>query len=374
MAGVTRLADITGLDRIGIPCTLAVRPNAATLVGSSGKGTTFDAAAASGLMEAIEIHHAEQPMLDTSLWSYRQLEQQGAAVAPIDRLPHASGSHFTPDLRFEWVWGFDLIGQVDTAVPYATVELRAQAPRSAARGGDGLFQASSNGLASGNSLLEAITAGVYEVIERDAKSMNALAVERGHREQEHIDLDSVTWPEVNALIDRCRAADIRLFVADITADTDVATYQATIVDERERGIGAFGGSGTHLDPQIAMIRAITEAAQSRAVIIAGSRDDMFTCEKRRSRRFDNEFVNARRNAQPTVVRPRASEAQSSFEGDLSVLFAKLERVGLDQVIVVDLRQPAFGVDVVRVVIPGLEGHNRFPFYAPGERARRLLDR
>ena len=42
--GVTRLANITGLDRIGIPVTLAIRPGSMTLTTSSGKGLTLEAA------------------------------------------------------------------------------------------------------------------------------------------------------------------------------------------------------------------------------------------------------------------------------------------------------------------------------------------
>src|SRR4051812_2635964 len=87
LAGVTRVADITGLDRLGVPVTLAIRPNARTLVGSSGKGTTQVAATVSGLMEAIEIHHAEHPQLRPEVHTHRELERTGAPVAPRHRLP-----------------------------------------------------------------------------------------------------------------------------------------------------------------------------------------------------------------------------------------------------------------------------------------------
>ena len=57
--GITRVANITGLDRIGIPVTLAIRPNSRSVAVSQGKGRTLDDAKASALMEAIEIWHAE---------------------------------------------------------------------------------------------------------------------------------------------------------------------------------------------------------------------------------------------------------------------------------------------------------------------------
>src|SRR5215469_14560882 len=55
--GITRIANITGLDRIGIPVTLAIRPNGKTLSNSSGKGVSLDAAMVSAAMEGIELFH-----------------------------------------------------------------------------------------------------------------------------------------------------------------------------------------------------------------------------------------------------------------------------------------------------------------------------
>ena len=51
--GITRVADVTGLDRIGVPVAMAVRPNARSLSVSQGKGVDRDAARASALMESI---------------------------------------------------------------------------------------------------------------------------------------------------------------------------------------------------------------------------------------------------------------------------------------------------------------------------------
>ena len=46
-AGITRIANITGLDRVGLPVALAIRPNAWSLSASSGKGLDWPSAAAS---------------------------------------------------------------------------------------------------------------------------------------------------------------------------------------------------------------------------------------------------------------------------------------------------------------------------------------
>ena len=58
--GITRLGDITGLDYIGIPVVVAVRPNSRSVSVSQGKGLDLHQATASALMEAIEGFHAEE--------------------------------------------------------------------------------------------------------------------------------------------------------------------------------------------------------------------------------------------------------------------------------------------------------------------------
>lgn len=61
--GLTRLADLTGLDCIGPPVWTAVRPASLTLSTSQGKGATPLLAKLSAVMEAIELWHLEQPLL-----------------------------------------------------------------------------------------------------------------------------------------------------------------------------------------------------------------------------------------------------------------------------------------------------------------------
>ncbi len=48
--GVTRLANLTGLDRIGIPVIDAIRPNSRSYSVAQGKGITLEAAKVSGVM------------------------------------------------------------------------------------------------------------------------------------------------------------------------------------------------------------------------------------------------------------------------------------------------------------------------------------
>ena len=365
-AGITRCADITGLDRLGIPVTVAVRPNSRLLVGSTGKGTSLVHAQVSGLMEALEIHHAEYAEdadLKLVRASYAELAAGGADLVPPALLPVARDAAFDVDWELSWAWGFDLVRQAETPVPFLFLHLARQfLPAVDANEHRAKFMTGSNGLASGNNLLEAIAAALYEVIERDAITVWTAAEPRGRRPPS-VDLDRVDSPAVAELVERCRRAAFGLHVFDWTTDIGVPTYTALLIETPGHGFDiSTGGYGTHLDPDIAMIRAITEAAQSRAVGIAGSRDDFFTAERTRPR--------PRRMPPPGPPAPeRASAATDSFEGDLRVILDRLAACGLHRVVVTDLKRPDFDLDVVKVWVPGLEEYVGSPWYRSGERAQ-----
>src|SRR5262249_38319146 len=150
-------------------------------------------------------------------------------------------------------------------------------------------------------------------------------------------------------------------------DIDVPTFMAYVIDRRP-GVGIYKGYGSHLDPEIAMLRAVTEAVQSRTIFVAGARDDLLRPTYEAMRRSDvyapAEFT---RGATPVSAADRADEPTATFDGDIAVLLARLERAGLAHVLARELGGSAFEVAVARVVVPGLETY-RFQWVAAGERA------
>ncbi len=373
LAGITRMADITGLDRIGVPVTLAMRPNAPTLANSSGKGFTRTAAMVSAAMEGIELEFAED-LADSHDDShrtvlratYRELDRDGL-VCPVEHLPLARCSTFTAATPEDWIIGFDIAAERPMAVPFAAVGM---GPRARDQSWFS-FQTGSNGLASGNVFLEAVCAGLAEVIERDAVTCAKLRL-GGHLESgTQVGLSAVGYDSVADLVDRFRRAGVSPVLFDCTADTAVPTYVAYLFDDLVPDTGIFRGYGAHLHPEVAAVRALTEAAQSRAVYIAGSRDDLMTLPHRRMRR-----TGASRVMSPTrsagVALPPPPAAAATFEEDCAALVAAVRRAGLEHVIVVDLAPPDLPVSVVRVVVPGLEGYSTFLHYAPGPRGRAAL--
>src|SRR4051794_26723286 len=122
LAGVTRLADITGLDRTGIPCFSAVRPLATTLSVASGKGVSRDAAAVSAAMEAIEVFSAETVELPEVCEPHGVLAP--TRVCPtLDDLALRKHALIRDGLPIRWTFGWDLLTGADAAIPLDLVTL-----------------------------------------------------------------------------------------------------------------------------------------------------------------------------------------------------------------------------------------------------------
>jgi ribosomal protein S12 methylthiotransferase accessory factor len=241
------------------------------------------------------------------------------------------------DTAWSWVEGWDLVHEAPVLVPEPAVTLDTTFRRQPA------FDVSSNGLASGNVLVEAVVHGLCEVIERDAEA----AWRRSGRDRRVV-LDSIDDSACRELIGRVVASGARLAVWDLASDVGLCTIGCAIVeDPREpawRALGYYEGFGAHLDPAIAIARAITEAAQTRLTYIAGGRDDFFPFDYARA-------------TDPELVASRWSRMASPC--DEPVAFDDLPRpvraprsLGDALVQLVELTHPALGVPCAKVLVPG----------------------
>ncbi|HEY9635755.1 MAG TPA: YcaO-like family protein [Coleofasciculaceae cyanobacterium] len=365
--GLTRIANITGLDRIGIPVTISIRPNSYSVVTSSGKGTTLEAAIASAAMESIELYCAETIELPEINFSYAQLAENYSVIS-LDYLHLRENSLFNINRPEQWCLGWDIFNQNEVAVPVQAVSMNYSRFWYQDAANLGSFEMGSNGLASGNNFLEALSSALYEVIERDAISCHMEAFLHSNR-MPRVHLETIHYPAVLDLLTKFEAAQVVPILFDCTVDTEVPVYRAYLYDPSGRG-PASHGYGAHLDPEVAMVRALTEAAQTRAIVISGARDDIYHqyyATLRIKRNSSYEVLNLESNPATVNARIRKSQATSTFEEDIEIILEKLKRVGLDQVIVFDLSPPGWDISVVRVVVPGLEASfNRN--YKPKSRA------
>jgi len=355
--GITRIANITGLDCIGVPVVMVCRPNARSLSTSLGKGLDLDSAIVSGVMECTELHHAERIMLPLVFASEAEMRSR-VPVVETQRLPRIRNSRFHSNFPVLWIQGCDLVSGKGVWLPFEVVHASAAVPPAS---GSGCFASTSNGLASGNHRLEALVHALLEVIERDATAVWG-AGGQARRERTTVDLNSVTDPGCLSVIERCHRAGVHVTVFETTSDLGIPCFLCEVREAQSELARSpvFSGLGCHIDSGIALFRALTEAVQSRLTLIAGSRDDL-------SRR---DYLESGYPPPDRVVRPfnGMRAAGDTFNQDFQLLLDRLIGRGFEQIIAVDLTLPEFRIPVVRVVVPGLEGPDDDPEYVPGPRA------
>jgi ribosomal protein S12 methylthiotransferase accessory factor len=343
--GITRIADVTWLDEIGIPVFQAIRPNALTLSVSQGKGLTPALARVSAAMEAVELWHAENP-LDEAPCLAGVADMEGDVGYPVEALALTRRNRLNGDALLSWRRMKRVDGKGDSFVP---AELLRMDARFQPRWDPPLFQATSNGLASGNNLAEALLHGMYEVVERDALTR---AVHGGTVRS----VASETIDEANLcmLMDRFRNAHIQFDIQHIENPFRIPTFKVAIWSDAFPRV--FKGNGTHLDAAVAMSRALTEAAQSRATAIAGARDDIGKLTYSEGlafgmRRSSGTVLPAGRNG-PVSFSSIASLRLSDIETELAHVTKRIQVVTGYPPLYADLSRADVAIPVTHVVCPG----------------------
>jgi ribosomal protein S12 methylthiotransferase accessory factor len=359
--GITRLSRLTTLDNNGIPVWNAVVPNSRSIVINQGKGITDIDAKVSAAMEALERAVACAPRVQTTETSWKALAEAGEAVEPLPCLIGARQEDVGYEDRMEWIRGLDPMTGGDVFVPFEAVALDRTKPCR--------FWQSSDGLASGNTPKEAILHGLLERIERDAHVLwQVTSTSAGHRRC--VDPLFQEDPVVTSLTERLQRAGLMLRLFDITSDIGIPCYSALLAPadilERKhpRFLDATHGSGAHPSPVRAMIRAITEAAQSRLTFISGARDDIDPAA------FEQPLPETTRRslrAEPQRVRHKQAVPVSGAEALLAFTLERLKAAGIDRVIAVPLTGDDLPFCVAKVLVPQLENPE-------GERKRRFGER
>lgn len=360
--GVTRLSRLTGLDRVGIPVWNAVSPNARSIVINQGKGITDIDAKVSAAMEALERAIAGDPLVPAWKTSRRALAEAGETCLPLDIFIAAGQPFIDENEELDWLAGRDVVTGACVWMPREAICLDRTNPTPR-------FWQSSDGLASGNSDTEAILHGLLERIERDADRLWRL-LPRVRRLACAIDPAGIDDPVVTELTGRIRDAGLDLRLFDITSDLAIPTYAAVLANEglAEKKQPLFHdatiGYGTHPLASRAMIRALTEVAQSRLTYISGARDDLFA----------ESFI--RPLAPETLAlfgaTPSPARAYPSPKGDAAALLAHcletLAAGGVTSILAVPLGDAALPVSVVKVVVPALENPEGARRHTVGPRA------
>ena len=364
--GITRVANVTGLDRIGIPVVMVVRPNSRSIAVAQGKGIDLEAAKASGLMESLETWHAEEVRHPLKHGSYEALRSD-LALVDIGALAQLKQGWPRARQPLPWVEADNLVDGRHIWVPNELVHCDYSHPMH--RGWAG-FASSTNGLASGNHLLEAICHAICEVIERDATSLWHHCPQ-AQREARRIDLNSIDDSACRHLVARYAAAELELAIWNTTSDSGVPSFYCLTAEGQGLPGHIGAGAGCHPARQVALLRALTEAAQTRLTYIAGAREDLALSDYTESVKLERQETVRELMAAPGAqsdFRCLPTHQAKTFHDDLTWLIERLCAMGIEQVLTVDLTRPEIAVPVVRVIIPGLEPLHDDEDFLPGPRA------
>lgn len=377
--GITRVSEITWLDRVGIPVFNAIMPRSNDKLSVyNGKGLTAADARTSAVMEAAERFCAWQPRPPDRIASYAELASGPEPV--LDPASHnlALSPRYRPDLPISWTYGFDLLRGERVLVPLhlAGYYIRFHEV--------GCYRlTTTNGIASGNSLEEAICHGLCEVIERDGwtlaelisgalvKTINSRlpggapprASARLAMRHPRIDLGTLP-PAAAELAARLTDAGIRLVLRDTTSATAIPSVAAMTYERLADGLSTgHAGYAAHPDAEVAVIRALTEVAQSRVVDIQGMREDLSHADdsvqpwnQHAQRATDIDMTSWPHEDSGRVVAfgDLPSHPSDDITADIRLMLSRLRAVGIERAIAIDLSVPGLPVRVAKVIVPGME--------------------
>jgi len=351
----------------------AVDLRANRLSGSSchaaGKGSSDAQAKVSCLAEAVERYSCGY-FGDEPRRNARAAELAERVLHPAHLLQFSDAQYRNRDdvnaaivvTNFNWVpVRFDQEREIDWTPAWSlTFEERVWLPTAfcyfgyPVAGDHDFCQADSNGCAAGNTIEEAILQGALELVERDACALwwyNRLR-------RPGIDLDSfgdAFLDDIVAEFDR-RGRD--LVAIDLTTDVGI-TVVVAISWRRREGDRIFLGLGSHLEPRLAISRAISELNQA-AVFDFIERQDTEHAEPRQSgyaRWLREATIENQSYLCPTPRSFRriddfANHSRANIRDEVEWCIARLRTNGLEMV-VLDQTRPDIGFPVARVVVPGL---------------------
>jgi ribosomal protein S12 methylthiotransferase accessory factor len=272
-AGVSRLANVTGLDIIGIPVIAAIRPQSRSVTVSHGKGMTIATALASAVHESCELFAAEDWQGESCLSAHEDLDS--ASTYPLECMPRFAGGPNCEDLSrvaIPWVCGRRLADDSPIWLPLELVGMNQQVP---APRGYCFFAGSATGLAASDDADAAILHALCEVIERD-RFARWRRLRSADRHATALRLGSASDPECRDLASRIQRCGLSLLLFDMTGRLGVPCILAEIFDFSPTGdrVPYSQGMAASPDKNIALRQAILEAAQSRLGYISGTRDDL----------------------------------------------------------------------------------------------------
>jgi ribosomal protein S12 methylthiotransferase accessory factor len=346
---------------------------------SAGKGTSDVQARASGLCEGLErysgVFRGDEPRRRARLG-----ELGGAAIPPGECLLFSERQYrerdarnrvgscfsfipapFNPEAAVEWSPVWSLTRQEARYLPTAFCYYDYPLPE------EGRFcLACSNGNAAGNTLEEAILQGFLEVVERDSVAL--WWYNRARRPG--VDLDSFGEPYLARLRDFLGGRGREFWALDLTSDLGIPVFASLTRRTDGPPEHILLGFGAHLEPRVALLRAVTEMNQmlcsplleAEGKEVGDQGTDPETAHWLRTATVANQpyLLAAEGPAQTASSFPQAWT--DDVEEDVRACQARVERLGMEM-LVLDQTRPEVGLPVAKVIVPGMR--HFWTRFAPG---------
>ncbi len=324
-----------------------------------GKGATPTQAEASAVMELAErfsfFSFAKNPE-NFQTATHREMGPEAIdfsriALSVHDQSPDIDRARRVYEqLPMRWTCGFSLTLQKEVMIPF-----------------DWFFAINEfNGPSAGNCVEEALAQGICEIVERHVSSL----VSRERISVPRIDTATVTDPAAVEMLEKYRSAGIRLTASDFTLEMGIPTVGVLAYDPATFPAASeiVWTAGTTANPEKALSRALTEAAQ-----LAGDFNSMSNYVASGLPKFSRleeaaYIVNA-----PNTVRigdlPDISDDNIRLEVERCV--AALAGRGLE-VIVVDTTHPVLGIPAFYTIVAGAHFRERAHWTSVGMFTAKLI--
>jgi len=354
--GISRIANVTGLDRIGIPTWQAIRPKGITLCVSQGKGCTDEHAKVSAIMEATEFYCWENYCPTLNWKSHNDFLDEN--VIPLEEFADSIFAPVKDNIKQPWTKATELTSKKKYWVGYDLISMNRT---NEYRHNIKWAYTSTNGLSSGNSIKEALLHAILELIERDSECCASYTMLNDGIPRPQIDYYSISELYLLNLIEKIQKNNCKVEVFQNPNEFGIYSFSAYIIDNNNLLFSNIG-HGSHIYADIALSRAITEAAQGRITMLSGVREDNYRCDYRYIRDVANE-INKRCEYEISISRkdklqfPHRSN-EKSLKIFLDDIVNKIKKEGFDKILFFDLTNHILKIPVVKVIIPGLCGYHR----------------
>src|SRR5262249_48370538 len=216
--------------------------------------------------------------------------------------------------------------------------------------------ACSNGNAAGNTLEEAILQGFLELVERDAVALWWYNRVR----RPGVDLDSFGEPYLGRLRTFLHQRGREFWAIDLTTDLGIPVFVS--ICRRTDGLPEqiLLGFGAHLDPRVALLRAVTEMNQmlSSPLLAPESKELGDQAADPETAHWLPTATTVTQPSLPPAAVPARTAASfprawaDDLTEDIRACLALVEQAGLEM-LVLDQTRPEVGLPVAKVIVPGL---------------------